>query len=75
MREPIFDPTAGERARRIQNRAIGPLQIMDPTDPRCGTVVREVAEPAGELSRVPARSSSIRVETAGARSAGDSRGG
>ena len=38
MRPPIEDPTAGRRARAINERPGVPQPIPDPTDPRCGDV-------------------------------------
>ncbi len=36
MRPRTFDPTAGERARAIQEHPETPQPILDPTDPGCG---------------------------------------
>lgn len=34
--EPLIDPTAGERARRLKLHPEVPQPVLDPTDPRYG---------------------------------------
>lgn len=47
MRPPTLDPTAGERARAIQEHPGAPQPNPDPTDPRCGERVRDTRQQAG----------------------------
>lgn len=47
----VFDPMAGERARRIYERPEEPQPILDPTDPRYGSTdpdrIRRAGRKAG----------------------------
>jgi hypothetical protein len=36
----VLDPPAGERARQMCKLPAPPPRIFDPTDPRCGPIVR-----------------------------------
>lgn len=54
--EPLIDPTAGERARAIHEHPEWPQPILDPTDPRHGSVPRRPptgARPEREAEPAP----------------------
>ncbi len=46
MRPHTLDPTAGERARNIQQHPEVPQHLEDPTDRRCGEFVPRATEHA-----------------------------
>jgi len=52
MRSPTFDPTAGERARRLRAHPDTPPRVSDPMDSRYGTVVEETPAHAASLRRI-----------------------
>lgn len=52
MRRPIFDPTAGERARAIRARPGDPQLVLDPTDPRYRELRLADEDPASEPQRI-----------------------
>jgi hypothetical protein len=51
MRQPTLDPTAGQRARAIRAFPTAPRRILDPTDPRCGELLRAAPEDGGARTR------------------------
>ena len=52
MRSPTLDPTAGERARRIQAHPEVPERIVDPMDSRYGEVTPSGVTSTGSRARI-----------------------
>ena len=52
MRSATLDPTAGERARRIQAHPEVPEHIVDPMDPRYGELTPSGATSIGSPARI-----------------------